>query len=62
MKARVNDKCNGSGICVDTCPEVFELGEDGLARVKVDTVPPAAEDSCRQAEQDCPFQAIEIDE
>ncbi len=26
--------CTGCGLCVDSCPEVFELGADGLARVK----------------------------
>ena len=62
MKARVNDKCSGSALCVDICPEVFELGEDGKARVLGDTVPEGAEDSCRDAQRECPFQAIEIEE
>ncbi|HOP81288.1 MAG TPA: ferredoxin, partial [Armatimonadota bacterium] len=44
MKAIVNDGCIGDGICADTCPEVFEIGDDGLAHVIVDEVPPEAEE------------------
>ena len=29
MKAMVNkDTCTGCGICVDICPEVFEIGDE----------------------------------
>lgn len=62
MKAIVNDKCSGSGSCAEVCPEVFEMIAQGSARVKVEVVPEEAEASCRQAEQDCPAQAIEIEE
>ena len=62
MKASVNDQCSGTASCTETCPEVFEMGDDGRAKVKVDEVPAGAEDKCRQAMQECPFQAIEIKE
>jgi len=62
MKARVTDNCAGSGVCAETCPEVFEIGPDGTAQVKVDEVPAAAEQTCRQAAADCPLNAIELDE
>ena len=39
-----------------------EMIAQGSARVKVEVVPEEAEASCRQAEQDCPAQAIEIEE
>jgi len=61
MKATVNDNCNGTGTCADTCPEVFEIGDDGRAKVKVDEVPADAEDSCRKAADGCPFDAIDIE-
>lgn len=28
------DQCTGSGMCEDTAPDVFWMGEDGLAYVK----------------------------
>jgi ferredoxin len=27
------DYCTGDGLCTDLCPEVFEMGDDGLARI-----------------------------
>ncbi|MEK6537237.1 MAG: ferredoxin, partial [Actinomycetota bacterium] len=35
MKVRIEprDECLGDGICSDECPEVFEMDEDGLAKV-----------------------------
>lgn len=63
MKAFVNtETCTGCGLCVDTCPEVFEMDEDDLAGVKVEIVAPEDEDNCRQAAEDCPVDAISIEE
>jgi ferredoxin len=63
MKARViAEECIGDGTCVDVCPEVFEMGNDGLAHVKVDPVPPEEEEKCRQACEDCPVDAIVLEE
>ncbi len=58
MKATVDqDLCTGCGLCESTCPEVFEM-QDDVAAVKVDTVPKDAEESCKQAAEDCPVEAI----
>jgi len=58
MKASVDaDLCTGCGLCESTCPEVFEL-QDDVATVKVDPVPADAEESCKQAAEDCPVEAI----
>lgn len=58
MKATVDqDLCTGCGLCESTCPEVFEL-QDDVAVVIVDTVPKDAEESCKQAAEDCPVEAI----
>lgn len=63
MKASVDPElCTGCGPCVDVCPEVFELNDDGLAVVKVDKVPPEQEKSCREAADECPSEAISIEE
>ena len=59
MKVTVNDDCTLCGLCVDTCPEVFELGEE-IAVVIADPVPEEAEDDCRDAAESCPVDAIEI--
>ena len=43
MKASVDDSCIACGLCVEVCPEVFELPEGAdMAKVIVDEVPAAA--------------------
>jgi ferredoxin len=60
MKAAIDqDLCIGCGLCPDTCPEVFEMGED-TATVKVVDVPAAVEASCVEAMERCPVDAISI--
>jgi ferredoxin len=62
MKAKVNeDLCNGCGPCEEVCPEVFKVVEN-LARVQVDPVPPEVAQSCRQAAENCPTEAITIED
>ena len=62
MKASVDqDTCTGCGLCVDTCPEVFEMGDD-TANVMVDDVPAEAAGTCKEAAENCPVEAISIDE
>jgi len=61
MRARVDsDLCTGSGLCVDTCPEVFDMGDDDVALVIGEPVPAGAEDTCQQAADDCPTEAISV--
>jgi ferredoxin len=61
MKARVDrDVCIGSAMCVSIAPEVFELDDEGLSRV----VNPDAgdEDLLREAAENCPMQAIILED
>ena len=63
LKVQVEAFCVGCGLCVEACPEVFELPEGAdVARVKVAEVPEGAEDACREAAADCPVEAIHIKE
>ena len=62
MKAVVDqDTCSGCELCIETCPEVFEMQND-TAVAKVEVVPPEAEETCREAAEDCPVEAITIEE
>ena len=61
MKAIVDpNECTGCALCVDTCPEVFEMVAD-LAVAKQDEVLSGVEESCMQAVEDCPVEAIRVD-
>ena len=59
MNATVNSSCIGCGLCADTCPEVFSMGDDGLAHGG--PVPAEAEISAEEARDNCPAEAINLD-
>ena len=59
MKYRVNEECIGCGLCVGTCPEVFSMGDDGVAVAIETDVPEEALDSAAEAKDGCPVGAIE---
>jgi ferredoxin len=62
MKAIVErDLCAGCGVCVDVCPEVFEMDDEDIAIVKVDPVPAECEESCQDGADQCPSDAIVIE-
>lgn len=61
MKVFVDpDICMGCGVCETIAPLVFELGEDGIAKVLVEIVPVELEADVRQAVEECPEEAIAI--
>ena len=69
------DLCTGDGLCVDHCPEVFVLLEDGIAYVKdgevvhndpgmdegLAAVPDGRERDVVHAAEDCPGECIFIE-
>ncbi|MCH5152843.1 MAG: ferredoxin [Clostridiales bacterium] len=58
MKTKVNEDCIGCGMCVEVCPEVFEINGDGMSHVVGD--PDACADQTLQAAEICPVNAIEV--
>lgn len=49
--------CTGCGLCVSTCPEKFDMGDDNLAHVK------EGECSCdlNEVASSCPVEAIKVE-
>ena len=50
------DLCIGCGACTATFPEVFALGDDGLAEVVKEEI----NDDVEMAKDSCPTEAIKI--
>ena len=49
--------CNGYGVCESIAPEVFELGDDGLAVLRTGV---RDDEAVREACESCPMGAISI--
>lgn len=61
MKAKVDKEgCIGCALCVETCPKVFKLGDDGLSEVICDEVPSDVIESCNEAKDICPVDVISL--
>ncbi len=62
MKVRVDeDACVGDGSCVSICPEIFEMDGE-VVKTKLEEVPEEFVESCREAADVCPVEAIIIEE
>ena len=63
MKVEVfDDLCISCGVCISTCPEIFEWGDDDKAVAKVPEVPPGEEECAHEAVESCPTAAIKEEE
>ncbi|GAA4810809.1 ferredoxin [Streptomyces ziwulingensis] len=59
MKASVDeDRCRGHAVCCTVCPDVFDLGDDGYAVVRLADIPTGLEAAVRDAAAGCPERAI----
>ena len=60
MMVKIDDTCTACGLCVDTCPEIFEMGDD-KAEVIAEVVPAEFEEDIPQATDECPVEAIIVE-
>ena len=61
MRVTVDEEtCIGCELCAETCPEVFEMNDDKVC-VKVDEIPEDVAETCREAVENCPVEAIQIE-
>lgn len=59
MKYVINDGCIGCGLCTGTCPEVFSMGDEGVAVATQTEVPEEVLKYAVEAKDGCPVSAIE---
>ena len=63
MRPEIDENlCIGDAICVDICPEVFEMRDDNLAHVIDESPDVSIEDRVTEAADACPTSAITIHE
>lgn len=63
MRPEIDESlCIGDGICVDICPEVFEMRDDNLAYVIDENPDIGLHESVEEAADACPTGAIIIHE
>ena len=56
------DRCDSNGVCVQMCPEVFEIREDGFLYLFMETAPADLAQKLSDAEDGCPTGAISLEE
>ena len=61
MEVRITEDCVACELCVETCPDVFQMGED-YAEVMMEEVPEQYRDAVEEAADLCPTDAIIIED
>ena len=61
MKITINEECIACEQCTEICPEIFSMGDE-TAEVTGDDVPEEYQEACREAAEECPAEAIIIEE
>lgn len=55
-------KCSSIGLCEATAPDIFEIGADGALNILLDEIPANRRVELEQACENCPTQALSIQE
>lgn len=61
MRVAILPGCIGCGLCVNTCPHVFQFGPEETAQV-AQSPRPQDEDPVRDAASQCPVGVIKVEE
>lgn len=62
MKVKINkNACIGCGSCAAICPKVFEIDDEGIAKVTVEKIEENQLNDATEASENCPTSAIEIE-
>lgn len=55
-------KCSSIGLCEATAPDIFEIGADGALKILMDHIPADRRIDLEQACENCPTQALSIED
>jgi len=59
MKLAIEDFCIRCGICIDICPDLYEMdSEEDLIRIIVDEIPETLMEKAKETIRDCAVGAI----
>ncbi len=62
MKAHVDkDLCIGCGLCPTVAPDIYDMDEDGKAKVIIDDIPSDKEGEAKEGAESCPVGAIAVE-
>jgi ferredoxin len=55
-------KCSSIGLCEATAPDIFQIGPDGALAILIDDIPADRRIDLEQACENCPTQALSIED
>jgi len=55
-----SEQCEGHALCVEIAPEVFRIGDDGIAQVILESPEGALAEGAKEAARRCPASAIYV--